>query len=77
MIGVLIVLTVVLSFGTGFGAGHRRASKDRPESDALTQLRLGEHARLLTEARDAQLRGELGVAESLTEAAQRVLAKEE
>jgi len=68
---LLILLPIVSGAGGVFALGYwfgRRAP-------TLTEkeLRLREHARLMRESRDAHQRGDLGWADSLERAAERVL----
>lgn len=68
---LVILLPVVLCggglFALGYWFGERKVSVTEKE------LRLREHARLMRESRDAHLRGDLGWADSLERAAERVL----
>ncbi|HWL44982.1 MAG TPA: hypothetical protein VNQ73_18710 [Ilumatobacter sp.] len=72
---VLLIVLPILSVGSGvfwlgYWFGSRRATEP---SLAEKELRLREHARLLRESREAHLGGDLGYADALERAAERVL----
>jgi len=71
---LLILLPIVVGGGGVFALGYWLGS-NRPVEPSLAEkeLRLREHARLMRESREAHLRGELGWADSLERAAERVL----
>lgn len=69
---VLLLALPILSgaggvFALGYWVGRRTPTVTEKE------LRLREHARLMRESREAHLRGDLGWADSLERAAERVL----
>ncbi len=69
---VLLIVLPVLSLGGGvFALGYWFGRRQPTLTEK--ELRLREHARLMRESRDAHLRGDLGWADSLERAAERVL----
>lgn len=68
-----VVAILVGAGAIGFVMGRARGRRQVSELTSLRELRLHEHRRLLAEARDATERGELGVADMLSAAAERVL----
>lgn len=73
---LLILLPIVFGAGAVFAAGYWYGTRNpvAPEpSLAEKELRLREHARLLRESREAHLAGDLGYADALERAAERVL----
>ncbi len=74
---VLLILLPALSlaggvFGVGYWFGRSRPTVT-DQALTLKELRLREHARLMRESREAHLRGDLGWADALERAAERVL----
>lgn len=68
---LLILAPVLLGGGALFALGYWFGSNRTTVTEK--ELRLREHARLMRESRDAHLRGELGWADALERAAERVL----
>lgn len=73
LMAIGVVAIIVGAGGVGFALGRARGRRQAAELGSLRELRLQEHRRLLSEARDATERGELGVADMLAAAAERVL----
>ena len=70
---LLFVLPLVSVGGLVFWFGYWFGARAGEPSLAEKELRLREHARLLRESREAHLQGDLGYADALERAAERVL----
>jgi hypothetical protein len=75
MIAALVGLALIAGMAFGFSIGRWSNSR---ETEAMLDRRLGEfrvqeHARLLEQSREAHYHGEVGMADLLAQAAERVL----
>lgn len=77
MIAALILFALSAGAAVGYSIGRyaNTQRQDRTLDRRLDEFRIAEQQRLLVESREAHYRGELGLAEMLEQAAERVMLK--
>jgi hypothetical protein len=78
MIRALMILIPIVGYGwASYYLGRWQGRRDAAAGSDVTKIRLSEHARLLSMAREHHLAGELGVAMMLESSAERLLDGED
>lgn len=78
MIAALVLFALTAGGAAGYSIGRwgNTRRQDATLDKRLDEFRLNEQTRLLAESREAHFRGELGLATTLEQAAERVLPRE-